>query len=102
VFSVTSVFSVFAYIWLLVMLKFISPNVIDLWEAVVTFVAFPVLVILSYVADKYGSFGFKWKGDKSQKIEMGGFQPGKVHLYNTKAAIRIHRLDRRYINTELR
>ncbi|CAG0924414.1 unnamed protein product, partial [Notodromas monacha] len=75
VFTVTSVFSIFAYIWLLLILKFISPNVVELWEAVVTFVAFPVLVVLAYIADKYGSFGFKWKGDKTQKIEMGGFQP---------------------------
>ncbi|CAH1793840.1 unnamed protein product [Owenia fusiformis] len=52
VFAVTAFFSIFAYIWLLIILKFITPNYVDLWEAIVTLLMFPILVILAYVADK--------------------------------------------------
>ncbi|XP_050391530.1 sodium/calcium exchanger 1 [Patella vulgata] len=52
VFAITSTFSVFAYIWLIIILVFISPNYVDVWEAVVTFLMFPVMVILAYIADK--------------------------------------------------
>jgi solute carrier family 8 (sodium/calcium exchanger) len=44
VFAVTALFSVFAYIWLLVVLKWISPDEVEVWEAVMTFVFFPILV----------------------------------------------------------
>jgi len=52
VFVVTSVFSCFAYLWLLIILKYSSPNVIDIWEAIVTFVFFPVLLVSAYAADQ--------------------------------------------------
>ena len=51
VFKVTAFFSVFAYLWLLVILVAISPDVIEVWEAAVTFGFFPVLVWLAYAAD---------------------------------------------------
>lgn len=52
VFVVTGSFSVFAYVWLVIIVAGISPNVIEIWEGVLTFVFFPVLVILAFVADK--------------------------------------------------
>lgn len=52
VFIITSFFSVFAYIWLFLILVIISPDVIEVWEAVLTFLFFPLLVILAYVADR--------------------------------------------------
>lgn len=51
VFAVTAVFSVLAYLWLVVILVFITPDIVDIWEAVVTFLLFPVLVTLAYMAD---------------------------------------------------
>ena len=52
VFAVTAVSSVFAYVWLIIILVFITPNYVDLWEAILTLLFFPILVILAYVAEK--------------------------------------------------
>ncbi len=52
VFIVTSISSVLAYIWLLLILKVLSPNVIEIWEALMTLLFFVVLVGTVYVADK--------------------------------------------------
>lgn len=51
VFIVTSVWSLFAYVWLLVVLKWSSPDEIELWEAFVTLSFFPLLVITSWCQD---------------------------------------------------
>lgn len=53
VFFITSVFSLFAYIWLFLVLVSISPERVEMWEAVLTFVFFPVLLIISYGIDRY-------------------------------------------------
>ena len=52
VFATTTTFSLFAYVWLFLCLSVITPNVVDIWEAVFTFVCFPVLVIIAYMFDK--------------------------------------------------
>lgn len=52
VFGITAVSSVFAYLWLLVILMVITPNVVDVWEAALTFFFFPILVVFAYMADK--------------------------------------------------
>merc|ERR1719495_1947398 len=82
VFCVTAVFSVFAYIWLLIVLVAISPNVVEVWEAVVTFLFFPVLVLVAYAADKgWLNVLFcqspKQLADSKRQIELGNFQPGE-------------------------
>lgn len=51
VFFVTLVFSLLAYLWLLVILVAITPDQVDIEEAVITFLFFPVLVLISYLAD---------------------------------------------------
>jgi len=51
VFACTAVFSVFAYIWLLIILVGISPDVVEWWEGTLTFVFFWVLLVLAYMAD---------------------------------------------------
>ena len=70
VFLVTAFFSVFAYVWLLVTLKWISPNVVELWEAVVTFLFFPILVLLAYLADRDFCLGHK-KTVADSGVELG-------------------------------
>jgi len=52
VFFVTATFSLFAYVWLLVVLQWSSENVVDLWEAILTLAFFPILVLVAYAADK--------------------------------------------------
>jgi hypothetical protein len=55
VFAITGVCSVFAYIWLVIILSGWTPNVVTITEAVLTFLFFPVLVISAYAADKVPS-----------------------------------------------
>ena len=52
VFLTTTAWSIFAYVRLFLILVVISPNEVTLWEAVITFLCFPVLVINSYMAEK--------------------------------------------------
>eukprot|EP00929_Paragymnodinium_shiwhaense_P063162 TRINITY_DN31572_c1_g2_i1.p1 TRINITY_DN31572_c1_g2~~TRINITY_DN31572_c1_g2_i1.p1 ORF type:complete len:824 (-),score=259.11 TRINITY_DN31572_c1_g2_i1:119-2590(-) len=66
VFGITCFFSMFAYIWLLFIVSVISPDVIEWWEAILTFLFFPVLVLLAYMAD-VGYFS-KRDGVVSHKI----------------------------------
>jgi len=51
VFAVTASFSVFAYLWLVVILMLSTPDMVDIWEGLLTFVFFPILVSLAYAAD---------------------------------------------------
>lgn len=53
VFALTAVFSLFAYVWLAVILLLISPEEVEIWEAVLTFAFFPLLVSVAYVVDKH-------------------------------------------------
>lgn len=52
VFAITSSCSVFAYLWLYFIVMGPSKNVIDIWEGVITFIFFPILVVLAFMADK--------------------------------------------------
>lgn len=73
VFKTTALFSIFAYVWLLIILLAPwSPDVVDVWEAVLTLAFFPLLVSLAYAADK------KWfpvSGNTLSKVSPHG-----VHL----------------------
>eukprot|EP00094_Tigriopus_californicus_P004455 TCALIF_04293-PA protein Name:"Similar to Slc8a2 Sodium/calcium exchanger 2 (Rattus norvegicus)" AED:0.14 eAED:0.15 QI:0/0.83/0.84/0.92/0.83/0.92/13/236/826 len=85
VFGVTASFSVLAYIWLLVILKWVSPEEVELWEAILTFVFFPILVVIAYCADKqwlHPLFGQKrtTSSDKERQIELGNFTPAEEML----------------------
>ncbi|PAA49643.1 hypothetical protein BOX15_Mlig012729g2 [Macrostomum lignano] len=52
VFCVTSAFSVFAYLWLVIILVWSTPDFVDLWEGVVTFLLFTILVVVSFMTDR--------------------------------------------------
>lgn len=52
VFFVTATWSVFAYIWLYLILDYITPGVVDVWEGLLTFMFFPLTVLTAYIADK--------------------------------------------------
>merc|ERR1719150_2906162 len=77
VFIITSFFSIFAYIWIVIVLVVSTPDVVDLWEAIVTFLFFPVLVVIAFFADK-GHFnkifcqGEERPSEKGEKqLELG-------------------------------
>merc|ERR1712088_85112 len=52
VFLVTATWSVFAYIWLYVILGFISYGKVESWEGLLTFVFFPLTVWTAWVAER--------------------------------------------------
>nr|XP_056709909.1 sodium/calcium exchanger 1 isoform X3 [Euleptes europaea] len=52
VFFVTAAWSIFAYTWLYLILSVISPNVVEVWEGLLTFFFFPVCVVFAWIADR--------------------------------------------------
>lgn len=52
VFFVTATWSVFAYIWLYLILVRITPGRVDVWEGFLTFLFFPATVLTAYIADR--------------------------------------------------
>ena len=52
VFFITAAWSIFAYVWLYFILSVSSKGVVDVWEAVLTFLFFPGTVVTAYIADK--------------------------------------------------
>ena len=52
VFCVTMIFSVLAYFWLLVILVVNTPERVEVWEAAATLSFIPVVVFLSWWAEK--------------------------------------------------
>jgi len=52
VFFVTATWSVFAYVWLLIILSVSSPGLVEFWEALVTFLFFFATVGTAYLADR--------------------------------------------------
>ncbi|XP_013418432.1 sodium/calcium exchanger 2 isoform X2 [Lingula anatina] len=51
VFIQTSIWSIFAYVWMLVVVNWNTKGIIDIWEAVVTLLFFPLMVLLAYCQD---------------------------------------------------
>ena len=56
VFGVTSIFSLFAYIWMFFVLSVNSPEKVELWEAIVTLVFFVILLTVSYGTDRLNTY----------------------------------------------
>ncbi|CAL8390736.1 unnamed protein product [Arctogadus glacialis] len=52
VFFVTASWSIFAYIWLYLILAVISPGVVQIWEALLTLFFFPICVLFAWIADR--------------------------------------------------
>merc|ERR1711962_624147 len=59
VFLVTATWSVFAYIWLYIILGAISYGEVNTWEGILTFLFFPATVGTAYIAEKR-MFCYKW------------------------------------------
>jgi len=51
VYAITAFFSIFAYVWLLFICVVSSIDEIELWEGAITFLYFPVFVIVCYLSD---------------------------------------------------
>ncbi|GMT10142.1 hypothetical protein PFISCL1PPCAC_1439, partial [Pristionchus fissidentatus] len=93
VFWVTVVWATFAYVWLYLILCFFSPNVIEVWEGVLTFLFFPLTVLSAYFMDQYsGSFGqrlftgainsFRRTDRRSARSPIREFGKADAHMEN--------------------
>ncbi|CAG5117035.1 unnamed protein product, partial [Candidula unifasciata] len=68
VFATTTASGIFAYVWLILVLVVITPEVVELWEAIVTLLMFPMLILLAYAADKR----ICWRRSQiSSEVEIG-------------------------------
>jgi len=63
----TCFFSVFAYLWVIVVLSISSPNRVTIVEGVITLALFPILVGLSYAADRGKFRRCKFLGNSSRR-----------------------------------
>ena len=52
VFFVTATWSIFAYVWLYIILAVTSPREVEIWEGLVTFMFFPATLVTAYIADR--------------------------------------------------
>ncbi|XP_038584636.1 sodium/calcium exchanger 3 isoform X3 [Micropterus salmoides] len=72
VFFVTAGWSIFAYIWLYMILAVFSPNVVQVWEGLLTLAFFPICVLLAWVADRrllfYKFMHKKYRTDKHRGV----------------------------------
>lgn len=72
VFFVTAGWSIFAYIWLYMILAVFTPNVVQVWEGLLTLAFFPVCVLLAWVADRrllfYKFMHKKYRTDKHRGV----------------------------------
>lgn len=86
VFTLTATWSIFAYLWLYFILSVSSYGVVKIWEAVVTFLFFPVTVFTAYVADKqiflYKFLSKKYRASKQRGVVItseGDTELGKAN-----------------------
>ena len=68
VFAVTSIASLFAYIWLYLVLDVMTPNEVTMVEGWLTLIYFVVLILLAYGADKLNNY-FEQKSKTESDIE---------------------------------
>uniref|UniRef100_A0A3Q1IS58 Calx-beta domain-containing protein n=1 Tax=Anabas testudineus TaxID=64144 RepID=A0A3Q1IS58_ANATE len=86
VFFVTGAWSIFAYIWLYLILSVFSPGEVEVWEAVLTFLYFPLCVVQAWVADRrllfYKYVRKRYRADKARGIiiETEGGLDGQMAL----------------------
>ncbi|XP_004698741.1 sodium/calcium exchanger 3 isoform X1 [Echinops telfairi] len=86
VFFVTAAWSIFAYIWLYMILAVFSPGVVQVWEGLLTLFFFPVCVVLAWIADRrllfYKYMHKKYRTDKHHGIiiETEGEPPKGIEM----------------------
>lgn len=87
VFFVTMTWSVFAYIWLYLILTWSSYGVIEVWEGIVTFLFFPTTVLTAYIADRrlliYKCLSKKYRMNKRGVIVGGEGSADHVEMNPT-------------------
>lgn len=79
VYAVTATSCIFAYLWLAIVLIGISPNVVDVWEAVLTLLFFPLLIFIAYMADRNCCMGRA----NLDETAMVGIAMGNINFHYT-------------------
>uniref|UniRef100_A0A3P9B249 Solute carrier family 8 member 4b n=1 Tax=Maylandia zebra TaxID=106582 RepID=A0A3P9B249_9CICH len=97
VFFVTAAWSIFAYIWLYLILSVFSPGEVEVWEAVLTFLYFPLCVVQAWVADRrllfYKYVRKRYRADKNRGIIIeteGGFTKMDMLELDGQIALNCH------------
>ncbi|XP_078490149.1 sodium/calcium exchanger 3 isoform X1 [Ciona intestinalis] len=78
VFFITATWSILAYVWMYVILAVSSYGVVEIWEGVLTFLFFPMLVVLAWIADrrllvyKYMYKRYRMRKNKNMIVETEG------------------------------
>lgn len=72
VYFVTAFWSVFAYIWLYYIIAVSSEGEVEVWEAVLTFMFFPMTVITAYLTDKCTAKGLAKSDEEGKGQEILG------------------------------
>nr|XP_033808809.1 sodium/calcium exchanger 3 isoform X4 [Geotrypetes seraphini] len=104
VFFVTAAWSIFAYIWLYMILAVFSPGVVQVWEGLLTLFFFPICVFLAWVADRrllfYKYMHKKYRTDKHRgiMIETEGEHPKGIEMDGK--LMNSHFLDGSLVNME--
>ncbi|XP_003225701.1 sodium/calcium exchanger 3 isoform X2 [Anolis carolinensis] len=86
VFFVTAAWSIFAYIWLYMILAVFSPGVVQVWEGLLTLIFFPVCVFLAWIADrrlfmnKYVHKKYRTNKHRGIIIETEGEHPKGIEM----------------------
>ena len=80
VFIITSLWSLFAYFWLLIVLKWSSPDIVEIWEAVLTLIFFPLLVISAW-CQNHSWWKQKFMKKRRPSVAVRGPQPKDSHPY---------------------
>ncbi|XP_061084056.1 sodium/calcium exchanger 1-like isoform X1 [Conger conger] len=101
VFFVTATWSIFAYIWLYLILAVISPGVVQVWEGLLTLFFFPICVLFAWVADrrllfyKYVYKRYRTGKQRGMIIETEGDRPlpSKVDIEMDGKMLNSHAVD---------
>merc|ERR1719189_883347 len=71
VFFITAAWSVFAYLWLYIIVGVITPDEVEVWEGILTFIFFPITVYMAFVADRR-MFFYKYIGKRKYRPGNAG------------------------------
>lgn len=101
VFFVTATWSIFAYIWLYLILSVITPGVVQVWEGLLTFLFFPICVVFAWIADrrllfyKYVYKRYRTGKQRGMIIETEGDRPlpSKVDIEMDGKMLNSHAID---------
>ena len=81
VFFITATWSVFAYLWLYLIIATFSPGEVEIWEGIVTFIFFPLTVCTAYMADaKIFAFKFLSKRYRTGKRKTVVLTEGDMEM----------------------